>query len=224
MVFGISGACRCHELKDLTVNDVKDTSSILLVTIRNTKTKVPRSFHISGFFYEISKIYMNLRPEDMANVNSRFFLNFQNGKCTRQVVGINKFSKFPMQIAQYLKLPDPQKYTGHCFRRTSATLLVDAGGDLLQLKKHGGWKSSNVAEEYVDQSVSSKNQIQTKILQSVQNTRLSEYGASSSGVTSVNNITDVASSTSIHKNLDCNTPIILNNCSNITINQYLNHK
>lgn len=142
LIFGISGACRCHELKDLTINDIKDIENSLLVEIHNTKIKFSRSFHISGFFYDICKKYINLRPSEMDHINSRFFVNYQNGKCTKQFVGINKFSKFPMQIAQYLNLPDPKEYTGHCFRRSSATLLVDAGG----------WKSSSVAEGYVDQS------------------------------------------------------------------------
>lgn len=169
---------------------------------------------------------MSLRPANMDQINSRFFINYQNGKCSRQVVGINKISKFPNEIAQFLTLPNPQDYTGHCFRRTSATLLVDAGGDLLLLKKHGGWKSSSVAEGYVDESTNSKNQIQTKILQSVQNketTSSSDYGASSSEMT-FNSRTNMSASTSINKKLECDTPIILNNCSNITINQYLNNK
>ena len=39
----------------------------------------------------------------------------------------------------------------YCFRRTSATLLVNNGADL-QLKRIGGLKSSSVAEGYIDQS------------------------------------------------------------------------
>ena len=63
---------------------------------------------------------------------------------------MNYIAKVPQNIAQYLGLPEPCKYKGHCFRRSSATLLVNGGGDILQLKKHGGWKSTNVAEGYID--------------------------------------------------------------------------
>ena len=52
----------------------------------------------------------------------------------------------PQKIAQFLKLTNPELYTGHCFRRTSATLLIDAGGDITALKRHGGWKSTAVTE------------------------------------------------------------------------------
>ncbi|CAH1371642.1 unnamed protein product, partial [Tenebrio molitor] len=49
-------------------------------------------------------------------------------------------------IAKYLGLTNPHEYSGHTFRRSSATILVDAGGDILSLKRHGGWKSTTVAE------------------------------------------------------------------------------
>ncbi|KAJ8972909.1 hypothetical protein NQ317_008799, partial [Molorchus minor] len=38
--------------------------------------------------------------------------------------------KIPSVVASYLKLPDVACYTGHCLRRSSATLLADAGVDI----------------------------------------------------------------------------------------------
>ena len=46
------------------------------------------------------------------------------------------------QVVKFLVLPNPELYTGHSFRRTSETLLVDSGA----LKSHGGWKSTLVAK------------------------------------------------------------------------------
>jgi hypothetical protein len=46
---------------------------------------------------------------------------------------------------------------GHSFRRSAATMVVDAGGDILTLKRAGGWKSSGIAEGYVDDSINKKN-------------------------------------------------------------------
>lgn len=37
-------------------------------------------------------------------------------------------------------------------RRTSATLFVNSGGDMLELKRLGGWKSDSVAQGYVNDS------------------------------------------------------------------------
>ena len=60
------------------------------------------------------------------------------------------------EVALYLNLKYPEKYTGHCYRRSSATLYVDSGGDITGLKRHGGWKSTTVAEGYIDESAQNK--------------------------------------------------------------------
>ena len=65
-------------------------------------------------------------------------------------------------------MPNSNLYTGHCFRRSSATLLVDAGGDITTLKRHGGWKSTTVAEGYIEESIQNKMQISNTILNSVE--------------------------------------------------------
>lgn len=83
---------------------------------------------------------MNLRPADYNDVN--FFVNYNNGRCTKQNVEMNKIGNMGKQIASYLELPNPELYTGHCFRRSSATLLIDAGADTMALKRQGGWKST----------------------------------------------------------------------------------
>ena len=145
------GACRLHELHKLKFDDVKDLESTILVTIPNTNTNTSRAFTVTGKYYNICKKYMNLRPKKCESTS--FFVNYYGGKCSVQNVGINKFGNMGKQIATYLNLPDPQSYTGHCFRRSSATMLVDAGGDITSLKRHGGWKSTTVAEGYIDESL-----------------------------------------------------------------------
>ncbi|XP_023311992.1 uncharacterized protein LOC111691272 isoform X1 [Anoplophora glabripennis] len=63
MIFGIMGACRRHELHDLKCENVKDMNGILIINVIETKTKVQRTFTITGKYYEISKKYLNLRPK-----------------------------------------------------------------------------------------------------------------------------------------------------------------
>lgn len=89
-------------------------------------------------------------------MSGRFFVNYQKGHCTRQFIGKNKIAQIPQEIAAFLKLPCPESYTGHCFRRTSATLLADSGATITTLKRHGGWKSDTVAEGYIAESVENK--------------------------------------------------------------------
>jgi Phage integrase family. len=137
--------------------------NIILVNIPNTKTKKHRSFTIIGEFYlNLYRKYATLRPKDITF--DRFFIKYQNGHCHRVVMGIHKISKVPKDVASFLRLPNPHEYTGHCLRRTSATILVDNGGDITTLKRHGGWKSTSVAEGYIEDSVNNKKQIAMKIL------------------------------------------------------------
>lgn len=81
------------------------------------------------------------------------------GKITKQPFGHNAIAQFPKKIAAFLRLKNIETFTGHCFRRTAATLLANSGGDVLQLKRLGGWKSSTVAEGYVDSSSQGQEQI-----------------------------------------------------------------
>jgi hypothetical protein len=66
-------------------------------------------------------------------------------------------------IAQFLNLAEPNLYTGHCFQRSSATLLTNSGVGFLGLKRHGGWKNSGIAESYVAESVNNKLETTNKI-------------------------------------------------------------
>jgi hypothetical protein len=59
-------------------------------------------------------------------------------------------------VALYLNLSNSSEFTGHCWRRTGATILAEAGGTVIQLQQAGGWSSVSVAEGYVNESSVSK--------------------------------------------------------------------
>lgn len=134
---GVTGACRRDELYKMKITDVKDLGSAVLVEIPNTKSKVSRKFTITGHYYEVFKRYLDLRPP---NINEPwFFLNYQKGKCSAQKLGINKFGNLGKQIASYLKLPNPELYTSHCFRRSARVRIF--GENVHSFIKHGGLKA-----------------------------------------------------------------------------------
>lgn len=170
---------------------------------------------MSEKFYPPCKKYINLRPAGEDASVLPFFLRYVNAKCTKQCVGINKIGSVPREIAEYLGLPDAKQYTGHCFRRSSATILVDAGGDLMALKRHGGWRSSAVAEGYVDNSMRSKTGTSTKISAAIDNGATT----SKSNISIIeNNVTKsfATSSATISE-----PSLVFNNCS-VIINNYYN--
>jgi integrase len=135
----VSGALRREELTNMVIKDIQQKDDIIVIIIPKTKTNVSRSFVIT-------------KEEWVATVQ----LKYEKGKCCAVPVGINNIGSIPSKIATFLNLPNPSQYTGHCFRRSSATLLANRGGDLLTLKRHGGWKSGTVAESYVADSLKRK--------------------------------------------------------------------
>ncbi|XP_034939961.1 uncharacterized protein [Chelonus insularis] len=168
LIFGIMGACRSQELKNCTIDDITKQGDIFLVNIPKTSTEKSRTFIITEDYAEIVQKYLDLR-----NVNAptnRFFLKFTNGKCTIQVVGRNKFAKMPQEIAKFLKLENPETFTGHCFRRTGATVVADAGASIIDLKRFGGWKSRSVVKGYIKESIQNKQKLDDTIADAINST------------------------------------------------------
>ncbi|XP_022902994.2 uncharacterized protein [Onthophagus taurus] len=168
MILGVAGACRREELYKMTIKDIEDRESFIIITISNTKTNIQRTFTVINKknekinYLRIVRKYIKLRPNNAKSLH--LFLNYRNGKCKNQVVGKGTIGALSSKMAEYLKLENAVNYTGHSFRRTSATLLANKGVDVLGLKRHGGWKSSTVAESYVEDSLQNKNQFAEKIL------------------------------------------------------------
>ncbi|KAJ8912458.1 hypothetical protein NQ315_002824, partial [Exocentrus adspersus] len=174
LILGVAGACQCNELTFLDISDVQDKGCTypfiiimhhLYVLIPDTKTNISRSFTVMEEAFSVNAVemcrkYISLRPKAAGR---RFFLRYVDGKCTTQHVGINTISKTFSKVASFLGLPDPESFTGHGMRRSSATLLANAGGDITTVKRHGGWKSTTVAENYIEESLFSKMAIAEKI-------------------------------------------------------------
>lgn len=216
---GVYGACRREELTNLTLDDIEDCGSVLIVKVRETKTKVTRTFTVVNNelnFLELYREYVALRPP---NTNHRrFFVFYRDGTCGKQPVGKNTFGMLPSKIATFLTLPNPNLYTGHCFRRSSATLLADSGADITNLKRHGGWKSSSVAEGYIEDSIQQKVITAEKILGrdvASSSNNLSSY--CSENVNILENINYSFSNTNTSTNSNNLPSILVSNCKECKI-------
>lgn len=227
MVMGVAGACRCNELSEMKMDNVKITQDVILVTIPDSKNGMSRTFTVTKSdenrvcHFKIIQKYIDIRSH-MATNNQRFFMRYQNGKCLNQPVGKNTLSSIPSKIAKFLQFENFKMYTGHSFRRTSATLLANTGVDVLAIKRHGGWKSANIAESYVAESLNNKKEVANKILY---NKTRPEVSCTSSTVTEtlVRSERSVESENVIHiekkrENVFPNFVNNVNNCNNCTIN------
>jgi hypothetical protein len=120
------------------------------------------------------------------------FLRRPHGKRTKQVTGEN-----------------PELYTGHSFRRSSATLLANAGEGIIGVKQIGGWKSTSVAEQYIEDSVSNKIRLAEKVFTGKKN--VSAGSSMSDSVANCVNFTLISNDTQIVERIAIPN-FELNNC------------
>ena len=99
---------RSNELVNLTIENIQYHGDVILVKFPYTKTHKERSYTLEGEHAAIFKKYADLRPTKLPT--NRFFLSFQNGKCTVQVIGKDKMAKCNYKIATYLGLPDSTRF------------------------------------------------------------------------------------------------------------------
>lgn len=149
---------------NLRMSDIKQEGAALLITIRPCKTDKGRKFAVIDSnipYVQLFNKYLSLRPENVET--DRVFLKYCNGRCFRQVVGINTFGKCPYQVAHFLNLENAARYTGHSFRRTSATIMANSGMTIDEMKRQVGWKSSAVAASYIEDSTTNKVEVSRRI-------------------------------------------------------------
>ena len=240
LIKGYNGALRREELTNLSTEDVEYKSDYIMVSIPKTKNDVPRQFLITDrHWIDLVKKYANLRPAKVTH--KRFFLTYRGGFCINSPIGINSMGKVAKDIAVFLKLPSPERFTGHCFRRSSATHLASHGGDLLTIKRHGGWKSSAVAEGYIETSLKKKIEV-SEMLRSKQdnsalagrstsmghpNSTIPEQGPHNYNVYGTNSNISIIAKNNVQPNIvnDPNLPGVTINSqdtSQVTVNVYNN--
>lgn len=162
-VFGIFGACRREELLTLRVNDIEDTNRIIIVTLKDTNNKILRKFVITEDDTPFKgctlyRKYAALRPPGLEN--QRVFVDYRNGKCTRQFVGIHKIGGVPKKIAEFLNLENPEAYTGHSFKRSAASMLSENGCTFMTLHKYAkesASKKMKISKELYNSSTTISN-------------------------------------------------------------------
>ena len=80
------------------------------------------------------------------------FWQERRGKVHRQTLGRSWFLKYPKTMARWLGKENPDSYSGHSICHTGATIQANAGATISELKRYGHWKSSAVADSYVENS------------------------------------------------------------------------
>lgn len=119
LIMGVFGALRKIELVQLTVDNVEDRGSFILMKIPQTKTDEAKSFtivedEVGALALAIVRKYAELRPAHVTE--KRLFLSYRDDDCTAQPVEKNTIGSIPSIVARYLNLDNPKQYSDHCLR------------------------------------------------------------------------------------------------------------
>lgn len=167
-------------------NDVeKLNDKRFLVKINDNKNNYPGQFMIGALFYDKVDKYISLRPTD--EVPDRFFIKYKNGTCFSQPIGRHTIGQVPSIIATCLNLENPKGYTGHSFRRSSATLLSESGATMQQIKQLGRWRSDLIAAGYIENSINNREVIYNGIINESKKNKNSSLEIKSCSATNYNN-------------------------------------
>ncbi|XP_047997098.1 uncharacterized protein LOC125234755 [Leguminivora glycinivorella] len=122
LILGVCGQLRSYELTWFKTNNVKIVDGLMIGVLCDEQDKTERIFIIRDEFIPWVQKYQALRPKDVET--DRLFLNLRDGRCTKQVIGRHKICTLPKEIATFLKLPHPERFTGHCFRRSAIGAVI----------------------------------------------------------------------------------------------------
>lgn len=108
LIIAWSGSLDASKLCDLRLNDIEVMNKKFIVKVKDNK------FVIADKFYNFVERYICLRPADIET--DRLFIEYSNGKCTRQVMAKNKIAESAKIVATYFNLKEPDKYTDLYFQ------------------------------------------------------------------------------------------------------------
>ena len=157
VVIGCYGLLRGIEIETLSFEQIKFEGEICFVTVNRKKhggpVKGSRFAITDPIGVDIVHRYFEFSPE--SERKGRLLRYFVANKGTQRPIGKNKLGKYPQEVAKFLAL-DPAGFSGHCWRRTGATILAEADVSVIQLKHAGGWRSDQVCQDYVEESKNEK--------------------------------------------------------------------
>jgi integrase len=165
LVLGIYGLLRVSELVNLNFEDLVISKDSVDVKINQSKTdQAKKGFVFRILTPHVKYILCYVELFDIKDRSGRFFRTIgKNGKPTKAGMGKNTLSSIPSEVAFFLGLSEYENYTGHCFRRSGATILADSGVNKITLKRAGRWKSDSACDGYIEESKDSKIQIASAI-------------------------------------------------------------
>lgn len=192
------GGLRHTELMELEIQKMEVNSDGIWVTQsrckqrsdkKETRFLIPRSDGVVNYAAVVEN-YLHAVRGTLGVFTGRMF--FKGTACAffSQLMGKNTISKVPTEVAKLLAIEDPENYTFHSMRRSSATAAANSGASVQQLMDFYGWSNTNMPQEYVSSSKFNLKSMANKL-----------QGESTSTSTSVNSNSNVTLNTDTQEKL-----------------------
>ena len=165
---------RHAELMELQLEKIQKTDEGLYITHSRCKQRTDK--RDSRYLVpnegpaEVVSSYIKPINDDLGVFSSRVFYRGNHMAFFSTLIGKNLVSKVPAEVAQLLKRENPNTFTFHSLRRTSATIAVDQGASMQQMTDFYGWSNTNMPQEYVSTRKKSCKLMAEKLLGAVDKT------------------------------------------------------
>ena len=161
IVISLSGGLRTSELRELDLADIVQKGDVYEVNLQRKKQHgekkksmfiIPSSLasHVTNYLLALSATLGDVAGPLIKG--TPVCKTTKTSKFVKQPMGKNLLYGIGKDVATKLVLENPESYTGHCFRRTSATMAADGGATAQQMQRACGWKSVRTAQKYVEES------------------------------------------------------------------------
>ena len=154
------GLLRIAEVHMVEVDDVKvekrGLHDIIEVTFKHERKRRNEGFkyYVPSKYAPMFSRYLSELCQDTIDKGKLQFLKNWNKMGKRRVQNTGKNSVNILYHAGCKILGTSSKgYSSHCWRRSAATNLADAGVSLINLKRHRQWQSNRVVEGYIANSL-----------------------------------------------------------------------
>ena len=115
------------------------------------KIKIHYPSHVQNYLVAVSPI-LGVGMSDPLIKGTPSKKSSNTSRSVNQPMSKNLLYDIGKNVARRLQLDNPESYTGHCFRRTSATMAADGGATTQQMQRAFGWKSAATAQKYVEET------------------------------------------------------------------------
>ena len=151
MYYGLLRVCDSLKIQKKDVSHQSNGRVVIKFEHARKRRNAGFTYHVPSLYSDLFKKYENQLPKYMTEEDLYLRVWIKKDQERSKIVKKWTTERFVVRACSILGI-DSTGYTSHCFRRSAATNLADAGVSFINLKRHGQWKSDSVAEQYIANS------------------------------------------------------------------------